>query len=206
MSFTQREARRIIRQAVHRVPEGEEIRHLNIMPMMDMMTILLVAFIFQMASSSNDIAAGQVTLPHTPSSEEITERVVTMIVTKNGVVVEGKSIVSIANGQVDSSKKPDGVNGLKIAPLTTFLANLRTSEIANWKRDPANPWDNSVDGKPPKKSQPGEIMIIADRTTPYRVLVEVMFSAKETEKEVESGYKRFRLIVQKSGGVGVPAK
>jgi hypothetical protein len=49
-------------------------------------------------------------------------------------------------------------------------------------------------------------MIIADRTTPYRVLVEVMFSAKETEKEVESGYKRFRLIVQKSGGVGSPPK
>ena len=46
MSFTQREARRIIRKAVGRVPEGEEIRHLNIMPMMDMMTILLVAFIY----------------------------------------------------------------------------------------------------------------------------------------------------------------
>lgn len=204
MSFTQREARRIIRQAVHRVPEGEEIRHLNIMPMMDMMTILLVAFIFQMAASSNDIAAGQVTLPHTPSTEEVTERTVTMIVTKNGVVVEGKSIVSIANGQVDSSKKPDGVNGLKIAPLTTFLANLRTAEIANWKKDGS--WDNSVNGKPPRKTQPGELMIIADRTTPYRVLVEVMFSAKETEKEVESGYKRFRLIVQKSSGVGGPAK
>ena len=49
MSFTQREARRIVRKAVGRVPEGEEIRHLNIMPMMDMMTILLVAFIFQAA-------------------------------------------------------------------------------------------------------------------------------------------------------------
>jgi ADP-ribose pyrophosphatase YjhB (NUDIX family) len=45
MSFTTREARGIIRKAVGRVPEGEEVRHLNIMPMMDMMTILLVAFI-----------------------------------------------------------------------------------------------------------------------------------------------------------------
>ena len=52
MSFTQREARKLIRKAVARVPEGEEIRHLNIMPMMDMMTILLVAFIFQAATSA----------------------------------------------------------------------------------------------------------------------------------------------------------
>lgn len=196
MSFTQREARKIIRQAVHRVPEGEEIRHLNIMPMMDMMTILLVTFIFQMASSSNDIAIGAVALPHSPSNEEITERVVTMIVTKNGIVVEGKSIVSIANGQVDSSKKPEGVNGLKIAPLTSFLANLRQAEIANMKR--SGSWER-------KRNEPAELMIIADRTTPYRVLVEAMYSAKETEKEVESGYKRFRLIVQKSTGAGGPA-
>jgi len=36
--------------------------------------------------------------------------------------------------------------------------------------------------------------VIADRTTPYGLLVEVMFSAKQKE----AGYKRFRLIVQKS--------
>ena len=63
MSFTQREARRIIRKAVGRVPEGEEIRHLNIMPMMDMMTILLVAFIYQAAVSATQLTAGTVSLP-----------------------------------------------------------------------------------------------------------------------------------------------
>ena len=62
MSFTQREARTIVRKAVGRVPEGESIRHLNIMPMMDMMTILLVAFIFQMATSSLEVTAGTVHL------------------------------------------------------------------------------------------------------------------------------------------------
>src|SRR5258706_296080 len=55
MSFTQREARRIIRKAVGRVPEGEEIRHLNIVPMMDMMTILLVAFIYQAAAPAAEL-------------------------------------------------------------------------------------------------------------------------------------------------------
>jgi biopolymer transport protein ExbD len=68
VSFTQREARRIIRKAVSRVPEGEEIRHLNIMPMMDMMTILLVAFIFQASVSASALTASSVTLPRPTTS------------------------------------------------------------------------------------------------------------------------------------------
>ena len=50
--ITRREARALIRKAVKRVPEGEEIRHLNIMPMMDIMTILLVAFLFQASQAA----------------------------------------------------------------------------------------------------------------------------------------------------------
>jgi biopolymer transport protein ExbD len=41
---------------------------------------------------------------------------------------------------------------------------------------------------------PPELLVIADRVTPYRLLLQVMFSAKQKE----AGYKRFRLIVQKS--------
>ena len=73
MSFTQREARGLIRKAVARVPEGEAIRHLNIMPMMDMMTILLVAFIFQMATSALELTAGTVALPSTDTDAPVPE-------------------------------------------------------------------------------------------------------------------------------------
>ncbi len=55
-------------------------------------------------------------------------------------------------------------------------------------------------GVDPATAPAPELLIIADRTTPYRLLVEVIFSAKQKE----SGYKRFRLIVTKhevtSGG------
>src|SRR5450755_830276 len=98
--FTQREARRIIRKGVGRVPEGENIRHLNIMPMMDMMTILLVAFIFQAAVSA--LPVDTVSLPKSLSDDELPEGAATLIITKNGVVVEGKPIVSVSNGDVDS--------------------------------------------------------------------------------------------------------
>ena len=57
LGFTNREARTLVRKAVAHVPEGESIRHLNIMPMMDMMTILLVAFIFQLSTNALDVIA-----------------------------------------------------------------------------------------------------------------------------------------------------
>jgi len=185
MSFTQREARSIIRKAVGRVPEGEEIRHLNIMPMMDMMTILLVAFIFQAATSATALTAGSVSLPRALSDDELPEGASTLIITRNGIVVEGKSIVAVSNGDVDAAEKEGGSLGIKIPRLTNFLAALRGEEEAKKRQTP---------GYDPSKAPPPELMIIADRTTPYRLLLQVMFSAKQKE----AGYKHFRLIVQKS--------
>jgi len=185
MSFTRREARSIIRKAVGRVPEGEEIRHLNIMPMMDMMTILLVAFIFQAATSATAMTAGTVALPRALSDDELPEGASTLIITRNGIVVEGKSIVAVSNGDVDAAEKEGGSLGIKIPRLTNFLAALRGQEEAKKRQIP---------GYDPAKAPPPELMIIADRTTPYRLLLQVMFSAKQKE----AGYKHFRLIVQKS--------
>ena len=185
MSFTLRQARSIIRKAVSRVPEGEEIRHLNIMPMMDMMTILLVAFIFQAATSATALSAGSVSLPKTLSDDELPEGASTLIITKTGIVVEGQAIVSVNNGDVDAAEKEGGSLGIKIPRLTNFLAALRSQEEAKHRATP---------GYDPAKAPPPELLVIADRVTPYRLLLQVMFSAKQKE----AGYKRFRLIVQKS--------
>jgi biopolymer transport protein ExbD len=189
MSFTQREARGVIRKAVGRVPEGEEIRHLNIMPMMDMMTILLVAFIAQAATSATELSARQVSLPPTLADDELPEDATTMIITKHAIVVVAstgaKNVVAVTNGQVDPADKEGGALGVKIPALTTFLSNLRALQLQKAQSEP---------GYDPSKAPPPELMIIADRTTPYRLLVEVMFSAKQKE----AGFKHFRLIVQKS--------
>jgi biopolymer transport protein ExbD len=189
MSFTQREARRIIRQAVGRVPEGEEVKYLNIMPMMDMMTILLVAFIYQAAVSATQLTAGTVSLPRSLSDDDLPEGASTVIITKTGIVVtagkEAKSIVSVSNGDVDPAEREGGTTGIKIPRLTNFLAALHHEEEAARAREP---------GYDPNTAPPAELLIIADRTTPYRLLIEVLFSAKQKE----AGYKHFRLIVQKS--------
>jgi biopolymer transport protein ExbD len=195
MSFTQREARRIIRQAVGRVPEGEEVKYLNIMPMMDMMTILLVAFIYQAAVSATQLTAGTVSLPRSLSDDDLPEGASTVIITKTGIVVtagkEAKSIVSVSNGDVDPAEREGGTTGIKIPRLTNFLAALHHEEEAARAREP---------GYDPNTAPPAELLIIADRTTPYRLLIEVLFSAKQKE----AGYKHFRLIVQKSFPVAPP--
>ena len=197
MSFTQREARSIVRKAVARVPEGEEIRHLNIMPMMDMMTILLVAFIYQAAVSATQLTAGTVSLPKSLSDDDLPEGASTVIITKTGIVVsagkEAKSIVSVSNGDVDPAEKEGGTTGIKIPRLTNFLAALHHEEDAARQRQP---------GTAAGPAPPAELMIIADRTTPYHLLIEVLFSAKQKE----AGYKHFRLIVQKSFPSSPPKK
>ena len=185
--FTTREARGIVRKAVKRVPEGEDIRHLNITEMMDMMTILLVTFIFQASVTSNELTASQVKLPDAISSEPMPDTSGEVIITTEGIVVfDGKDavkIVAVRNGDVDPSEKEGGALGVKIPKLTNFLGAFRSAQENELKRQ----------GKADKIPAVPELMIIADRTTPYRLLVQVIFSAKQKE----SGYKRFRLIVTK---------
>lgn len=179
--FSAREARGIIRKAVKRVPEGEEVRHLNIVPMMDMMTILLVAFIFQASVTATALTANQVQLPHSLTEEPLPEGASTLIITQTGIVVEGRGIVDVRDGDVDASEKPGGALGNTITKLTNYLGNLRVIEAQKAQQQ----------GR--KLPDIPELMIIADQATPFHLLYMVMNSAKQKE----AGYKRFRLIVQK---------
>jgi biopolymer transport protein ExbD len=192
MSFTTREARGIIRKAVKRVPEGEDVRHLNITAMMDMMTILLVTFIFQAAVTSNELTASQVKMPESIQAELMPATSGEIIITTTGIVAfDGTTalqIVSVTNGDVDASEKDQGALGVRIPKLTNYLGNFRAQQEASLKQQ----------GQP--IPDPPEIMVIADRTTPYRLLVSVIASAKDKA----AGYKRFRLIVTKHQTVTAP--
>jgi len=185
MPFSAREARNIIRKEVKRVPEGEEVRHLNITAMMDMMTILLVTFIFQ-ASVTTELHVGEIELPQSLIEEPMPEIRTSVVITRTGIVVEGKTIVAVRDGDVDPSDKEGGALGMKVPALTNFLSKLRAAEESTLRQR----------GKEPPAIP--ELMILADRHTPYRLLLEVMFSAKQKE----AGYKRFRLVVQKHSPVG----
>jgi biopolymer transport protein ExbD len=183
MSFTAREARAVIRKAVGRVPEGEEIRHLNIMPMMDIMTILLVAFIFQAAVSATALAAQTVKLPRALNEEPLPEEASVLIITPTAIVLDTEEIVTVRAGTVDAAEKEGGARGYKIHKLASSLASLLADTREKFEKE----------GRAPPKIP--ELLIIADRTTPFRLLFDVIYSAKgEPGKPL---YKRFRLLVQR---------
>jgi biopolymer transport protein ExbD len=190
VSISVQEARSIIRKAVKRVPEGENITHLNIMPMMDMMTILLVAMIFQLSTASAMVSS-DVQLPFSQSQEEFPEGAVTLTIAREAILVEGSPVVAVKNGDVDSSEKEGGALGIKITKLSRFLGAVR-AEFEN-KRAAAGKL------KPGDEAIP-ELFIIADKSTPYRLLFGVIASARAQE----AGYRRFRLIVLEKGSAPAP--
>ena len=181
--ITKREARSIIRKSVKRIPEGEEIRHLNIMPMMDMMTILLVAILFQ-ASQASALSVGDVNLPESVSFEPPPEGAVTLTIANEAILVEGKPVVTVKNGDVDASEKKGGALGIQIPKLSRFLAAIRKGNEAQAAAE-----GRELDDVP-------ELMIIGDKRMPYKLLFQVIVSARAGE----AGYRRFRLIVLEAAG------
>src|SRR5207237_10332175 len=106
------------------------------------------------------------------SSEPIPETNGDGIISTTGIVVfDGKdafSIVAVRNADVDPTEKEGGAHGIKIPKLTQFLGNFRQAQ------------ENALKARGKDAPVP-ELMIIADRTTPYRLLVQVIFSAKQKE-------------------------
>jgi biopolymer transport protein ExbD len=183
--ITKREARSLVRKAVKRVPEGEEIRHLNIMPMMDIMTILLVAFLMTAMESSN-LPLGDVKLPSSQTTDKMPENAVKLTIAPESILVEGKPVVGLKNRAVDPSEKKDGALGMQIPKLSRFLGSIRHT------------FDQDLIRRGQQPSPVPELLIIADKATPYKLLFEVIVSSRSDD----AGYRRFRLILLDVGGSG----
>jgi biopolymer transport protein ExbD len=179
MSISVREARSIIRKAVKRVPEGEAITHLNIMPMLDIMTILLVFMIKQASVSATDIMPPDVAPPRSTTQEPIPEEGTPVFIGTKAILVDGVPIVAVTSGDVDPSERAEGALGLEITKLANTLAVHRQAY-----RD--------REGKGVT-----ELTIIADKNTPYRLLMSVMYSSKQACATQADCYKEYRLIVSR---------
>lgn len=173
------EARRIIRQAKNRVPEGESISHLNITPMMDMMTILLVFMIKSAATQTSSLdLTGDVALAQSTTGQPPPEEAVKVTIARSAILVEGEPVVAVKNGDVDPSEKTAGQFGIEIQKLRTRLTqhHTRLKKIYAYRGAAA----------------PAELTVIADKDTPYRLLVSVIYSAGQAE------FKNYRMIVMRT--------
>jgi biopolymer transport protein ExbD len=173
-------AKKTYRRLKRGVPDGEEVAYLNITAMMDMMTIILVFFLKSFASSVENIPVGEDLMPPKSSSQVKPHQAVQITLTKKAILVEDEAVAAVKKGAVDSSIKKDGQSGYQINPLFTSLQKhaTRLKKI-----------EKLTGGK---MKFAGEIVLIADHTTPYRLISEVLYTAGQAE------YSKYRLLVQKA--------
>ena len=169
---------RVVRAKLRRRAEPEHFG-LNIYPMMDMLTILLVYMMAMFATSSAAAVqeSSELRIPYSTSKVEVTEALGVQI-SRSGIVVDGKPVLELRNGIVDPSLKQGGSSGFLITPLYKTLSEIR---------------DRKKRTAPRYANQPfvGNVQIIADKRTPYRTLSEVIYTLGQTE------FKNLRFVVNK---------
>ena len=156
---------------------GDDISYLNITPMMDMMTILLVFLIKSFASSAQDISVSNLTLPHSSTKIKI-EEALQLMVTSKEVLLDQKVVTRLdEKGNIDPGDLPDGPQGYLIQPLYDALEK-RSQYFKDIEKFGGTKFN-------------GRIAIVADRGIPYKTLFKILYTSGRAE------FGLFKLFVQK---------
>jgi biopolymer transport protein ExbD len=178
-----------LRRAIRKNARTTEVNYLNITAMLDMMTIILVFLLKGMAGSSAAIPQSRdMTLPKSIIMSEPAQEGTMIIVSKTQILVgeDPTPVVvlpsrdSLAQSGIDSKYKRNGPNDLYIVPLANSLQSARAT-------------DKQIllaKGLDPSSS---EAIVVADSTTPYRLLIEVLFTLGQSE------YGKYHLMVLSGG-------
>lgn len=169
---------RVVRAKLRRRPEPEHFG-LNIYPMMDMLTILLVYMMAMFATSSAAAVqeSSELRIPYSTSKVELSDAI-SLQISRSEVVVDGRPILELRNGIIDPSLKQGGSSGFLIIPLYKSLSDIRDRKKRTAQRFTNQPFV-------------GDVQIIADKRTPYRTLSEVIYTLGQTE------FKNLRFVVNK---------
>ena len=170
-------ARKTIARVRAAIADEGDISHLNITAMMDMMSILLVFMLKQFAAEQANMTMNDsLQLPKSSSPIKPLPSV-NVTVSTQSIIVEGEPVVAVRAGAVDPSSKPEGPNGFRIAPVVDTLqkhANrLKKLEV--------------ISGGAQKFD--GTMLLLVDRSIPYRLVTEVLYSAGQAE------FRNYRLVV-----------
>jgi len=166
-----------LRKAKRRNQRDPEIDFLNITAMLDLMTIILVFVLKSLSASTAAIPQSEdLTLPMSYLTTEPSEEGVVVRITKTQIVVgdeprpvaEYSNHDQLAQSGLDAKYKRSGAQDLYIQPLAQVLTKSRDFE-KQWKEARGLPADTS------------EAIIVADETTPYRLLFEVLYTCGQSE-------------------------
>jgi biopolymer transport protein ExbD len=174
-----------LRKAIRKNGGPGEVNFLNITAMLDMMTIILVFLLKGMASSSASIPQSKdMTLPSSIITSEPAQEGTSILISKTQILVgeDPHPVVmlpgrdSLAQSGIDAKYKRNGPNDLYIVPLANALQSARQT-------------DKVIRQAKGQDASTSEAIVIADTTTPYRLLIEVLFTLGQSE------YGKYHLMV-----------
>jgi biopolymer transport protein ExbD len=164
-----------LRKAIRRNAHEHEVNFLNITAMLDIMTIILVFLLKTLGESSAAVPqSDDLRLPNSVIKTQPHQEGVVVTVSKTQILVGDEKVMALpgrestAQTGVGARYKRSGPNDLYIVPLGNALQAARKTDIAVRK----------AKGLDPSSS---EAIIIADRGTPYRLFIEVLFTLGQSE-------------------------
>src|SRR5262245_27543810 len=182
-----------LRKAIRRNAHEQEVNFLNIVAMLDIMTIILVFLLKSLGESSTAIPQNDdLRLPTSIVRTDPHQEGVTVTISKSQILVGDQKVLALpgresqAQTGVGAQHKRGGPNDLYIVPLGNVMLAARRTDAALRK----------AKGLDPSTS---EAIIIADRGTPYRLFIEVLFTLGQSE------FGKYHLMVIQSktlGGAG----
>ena len=179
-----------LRKAIRRNAHEPEINFLNITAMLDIMTIILVFLLKTLGESSAAVPqSDDLRLPASVMKKAPAQEGVLVTISKSQILVGDEKILglpgreSLVQAGVDARYKRSGPNDLFIVPLGNALMAARKTDIAVRR----------AKGLDPSSS---EAIVIADKGTPYRLLMEVLFTLGQSE------YGKYHLMTIQSKKVG----
>jgi biopolymer transport protein ExbD len=175
--------KRELRKAIAKNRVDPEVAFLNITAMMDMMTIILVFLLKSLSTSTASLPQSQdLQLPKSilTTEQDSEPEGLAVLVSKSQIIV-GETVVGpvppdAAQYGIEAKYKRGSRNDYFIVPLGSALQAWRETD----KRI------RTATGKDPSRS---EAIIIADSSTPYRLLTEVMYTLGQTE------FSKFHMMV-----------
>jgi biopolymer transport protein ExbD len=164
-----------LRKAIRRNAVEPEINFLNITAMLDIMTIILVFLLKSMGESTASVPqSDDLRIPTSLVRTQPPQEGVVVTISKSLILIGNEKILllpgreSQAQTGVGAAHKRNGANDLYVVPLGRALQSARRTDKLLRK---AKGLDPSV----------SEAIVIADASTPYRLLIEVLFTLGQNE-------------------------
>lgn len=133
---------------------------------MDILVIMLVFLMKNFGDLPIKVAGQDLQVPKS-NTQLVAEDMTSITISRGAILVNDQKAVDIKDGNVDKSQKKGGEASLYIQPLFDKLteANKKSQRNAEALRQKYEP----------------VVTIVADQTTPYRLITEVMYTAGQAE-------------------------